>query len=296
MKILFATDGSDYSRAAARFLARFPFAADDEITVLHAISWVPFKDDKESHYAGLKRVKQEIAPRILDEAVTILKSTKAKISVALEEGYPDKTIFDGAAASGADLIIMGARGLRGFQSLIIGSVTRAVAMTSPKSALIVKVTQETLPGKMRVLFATDGSEYSYAAARLLKVLPFPEETELSILHTIWPPVSDIPERFVMEIDERVKDDVMKARTIEYAESERILEGAKEFLRGRFETIEGFTKIGDPSLEILNAAATFHTDVIALGHRGLRGIRGMMGSVSRNVLIHAQCSVLIGKGE
>ncbi len=37
MKILLATDGSEYSDGAARFLARFEFSQADEITVLHVI-------------------------------------------------------------------------------------------------------------------------------------------------------------------------------------------------------------------------------------------------------------------
>ncbi|NOZ68981.1 MAG: universal stress protein, partial [Deferribacteres bacterium] len=41
MKILLATDGSEYSDEAARFLTRLDLSADDEIVVLHALSWTP---------------------------------------------------------------------------------------------------------------------------------------------------------------------------------------------------------------------------------------------------------------
>jgi len=41
-------------------------------------------------------------------------------------------------------------------------------------------------------------------------------------------------------------------------------------------------------------AAIKADIIAVGSRGLRGIKGALGSVSRHVLNHAECSVLIGK--
>lgn len=59
-------------------------------------------------------------------------------------------------------------------------------------------------------------------------------------------------------------------------------------------INVLSEIGDASSEILNTAERLKADVIAVGCRGLRGIKGMMGSVSRNVIVHSKCSVLIGK--
>jgi len=77
-------------------------------------------------------------------------------------------------------------------------------------------------------------------------------------------------------------------------SERIIEQAREYLRGRFNNINVLSKEGDPSTEILEASEELKTDIIAVGCRGLRGIKGMMGSVSRNILTHSKSSVLIGK--
>lgn len=42
MKILLATGGSEWSEAAARFLARFDFTPAVEITVLHVVPGAPF--------------------------------------------------------------------------------------------------------------------------------------------------------------------------------------------------------------------------------------------------------------
>jgi nucleotide-binding universal stress UspA family protein len=90
MKIVLATDGSEYSELAVRFLACLNLSPDDEITVFHAVSWYPLYYEKEYYYETLKEIKQEIAPKILDRALYILRPVKAKISTEIEEGSPEQ--------------------------------------------------------------------------------------------------------------------------------------------------------------------------------------------------------------
>jgi nucleotide-binding universal stress UspA family protein len=293
MKILLATDGSEYSERAARFLASLRLSPEDEITVLHVVSWVPFNYDAESYRESLKEIKKKIAPKILDSTLQLLVEVKARISTAITDGAPEKYIIDVARGSGMDMIVMGARGIKGIKSLIVGSVTKAVALNAAMPVFVTKrPVRETRP--MKILFATDGSDYSIAAARFLSLVPFPEDTEMTVFNAIRSDFSDIPERFVMEVDDRMKEIVAEKRTGEFAESERILEDAGGLLEDRFSNLKTVWKVGDPSVEILKAAESLETDIVAVGCRGMRGIRGMMGSVSRNVLNHAACSVFIGR--
>ncbi|MEW6002194.1 MAG: universal stress protein [Nitrospirota bacterium] len=294
MKILLAADGSEYSDLAAKFLTRLNLSLEDEITILHVISWVPFEYDRESYYESLKQIKIEIAPKILDTALDILKPVSARISTAILDGAPDKYIIDFAVDSNIDLIVMGARGLKGIKLFALGSVTRSVAINSPKPVLVIRQSPWEEEGKMRILFATDGSDHANATVNLLNFIPFPDDTEITIFNVIRSVLSDIPERFVMEINDRIKEVVSRGRAMEFAESEKIIEQARRYLIKRFPKINLLTKFGDPSTEILNEAEVLKADVIALGSRGLRGIKGMMGSVSRNILGQSKSSVLIGK--
>jgi nucleotide-binding universal stress UspA family protein len=294
MKILLATDGSECSEGAARFLTQMNFTSEDEITVLHVISRIPFKDDTESYHASLMQAKQEIAPGILDSCADILQPLSAKISTALLDGYPDKSIVEQAADSGADLTVVGARGIKGIKSLFIGSVTRAVAAHSPKPTLVIKRPQWEISGRLKVLFATDGSDHADGTGRFLASLPLPDDTEITIINVIWPTLRDIPERYTMAINDRFKAAVARERTEEYADSEKVIRKAREYLAKRFKNINELTVIGDPSEEILNEAEKLNADIIAVGSKGLRGVKGMLGSVSRNILGHSRCSVLIGK--
>ncbi len=294
MKLLLPTDGSDYSEGAARFLTQLSFTPDDEITVLHVISWVPFQDDVQSYHASLKRIKQDIAPKILDSTLGILKPLPSRMSVESIEGYPDKSIIEAAETSGADLIVMGARGLKGLKQLIVGSVTRSVAINSPKPVLAIKPPQFSPSAKLNIIFATDGSDHANAAGAFLKSLPFSRDSKINVLNVVWSAVADIPERLSLEIKDEIKEEVARARSMEFAESEKIIGPAVTDLKKRFSNVNGFTRAGDPSIEILSLAEELKADIIFVGCRGLKGVKGMLGSVSRNILSHSKCSVLIGK--
>lgn len=294
MKIVLATDGSEYSELAAHFLTRLGLTSNDEITVLHVISSVPTKDDRQSYYISLKKIKQEVAPRILDSAINILKDLNVKISTAIIDAYPDKGIIDGAVESGSDLIVMGARGLRGIRSYLIGSVTRSVVINSPLPVLIIKPSKGKTVGKLKILYATDGSEYSKETGIILTSIPFPEYSAITILNVNPSDYISIPDRFLVEVGDRVKEVVTRIREAEAIRTDTIVREARNILSRRFKNIDVSVRFGDPSIEILNEAASQKADIIAVGSSGLRGIKGMLGSVSRYILGHSECSALVGK--
>ncbi|MDA8432891.1 MAG: universal stress protein [Nitrospiraceae bacterium] len=294
MKILLATDGSACSEGAARFLTCLGLGAADEVTVFHAVSWVPFLYDRQSYVETLTEIRREIAPKILDATLAILETTGAKLSTAIVDGAADYYIVDAAVKSGMDMIVMGARGVKGIESIFVGSVTKSVSMTSPLPVLVTKMPVCGRQKRMKILLATDGSEYSVSAGKMLTRVPFPADAELTLLNVVWSDFSDIPERFVLEVNERIKEVVAETRSAELREAERIAEQARAELSGRFGEVAVMTRIGDPSAEILKAAEAVGADLITVGCRGLRGIKGMMGSVSRNILAHSKCAVLIGR--
>jgi nucleotide-binding universal stress UspA family protein len=301
MKILLATDGSEYSDNAARFLTRFNWTPADSISVFHAIYAIPFRSDQKFYFSQLQAIKKELAPRIMDAAFDALKPVRAAISGEIEEGppnqcAPESCIMTAAEKSGADLIVMGARGLKGIGSVFVGSVTREVAINSAKPVLIVRPPAQPASSPVRILLATDGSDCSHATTELLASIPFSENAEITIANIHSSSFSDIPERYALEVNERIKEVVAGSRTLEFAESEKIINQARQTLSKRFKLIHVLPRTGDPSTEIVKAGNEAGADIIAVGSRGLRGIKGLLGSVSRNVMNHAGCSVLIGKSQ
>lgn len=294
MKILLATDGSEYSKGAARFLRNLKLSADDEITVFHAVYYIPFLYDEESYYGTLKEIRESIAPRIIDSILDILKPLDIRTSVAIADGPPEERIINTAVESGVDLIVMGARGVGGIEAFFIGSITRKVAIKSPAPVLITKLPLNEKPEEFKILFATDGSDYSSDTAKLLSELPFPDTAKIFIVHVMPLDLLDVPETFVPEVVERTTEIADEIRARRLAESERILDQAREYLSKRFRNIEILSESGNPSEKILQTAEALKADLIAAGSRGLTGIKGIMGSVSRNIITHSRCSVLIGK--
>jgi nucleotide-binding universal stress UspA family protein len=294
MKILLATDGSQYSELAAKFLRCLHLSFDDQITIFHAVYWIPFLYDKESYFSALKSIKEEIAPKVIDSVLTILKDMPVKISTAIIDGSPEQCIVDIAAESDMDLIVMGARGVKGIKSFFIGSVTNAVALHASKPVFITKPPGCHQAENLKLLFATDGSDHSIATEKILSEIPFPENTEITIVNVTSPVSSDMPQTFVPGINEKILDLAKQTKKIEGMTSENIIEQACEHLTGSFKNINILSKEGDVPTEILKASEELKTDIIAVGCRGLSGLKGMMGSASRNILTHSKCSVLIGK--
>ncbi|GBE06621.1 universal stress protein UspE [bacterium BMS3Abin10] len=294
MKILLTTDGSENSDGAAKFLNKLQFTADDEISIFYVIGWVPILSEWEALFPDFQVMRKDVAPKVLESCENILKTAKAKVSSSFMEGYPDKSIIDTAEDTGVDLVVMGARGKRGVGSYIVGSVTRLVTINSRKPVLVIRPLQWGISGSIKILFATDGSEHSDAMAKLIASMPFPDDTEITVLNVIPSPFEDIPERFAMEINDRIKRAVADARTREFKESGEIIEKTCQLLSNKYSRIEDMAKIGDPSAEILKTAEALKTNIIAVGSSGRRGIRGVLGSVSRHILNSSACSVLIGK--
>jgi nucleotide-binding universal stress UspA family protein len=292
MNILLATDGSAFSEAAATFLTCFGFTQKDTIHLYHVVSTVPYEDDFRQQVLQAIR---KFSPKILSACEECIKPIKATIMKEEGQGVPEDEIVKKAAKIDADLIVMGARGVKGIKSLFLGSVTRAVAALTDRPLLVTKTFSEEAGRPLKVLFATDGSGYAGATAAVLASLPFPPGSELTILTIAWSAVADIPDRYAMEINDAMKTELAKIRTAENADAEKIIDHAKAQFAGNFATVHGLVKGGDPTVEVLKTADEMKADLIAIGSRGLKGVKGMLGSVSRRVLGRAPCSVLIGKG-
>jgi nucleotide-binding universal stress UspA family protein len=296
MKILLATDGSEYSALAARLLSCLNLSPEDEILIFHAIYWLPHDYiDAKSYIDSIHRKKKEVAPRVIDATMEMLKSVRAKISTAIKDGLPEQCIVDAATDADADLIVMGARGIKGIKSFFIGSVTNSVALSGSTPVLISKPPGFRESGKLKILFANDGSNHAIDTGKFLSGIPFPDNTEITILNVVSAQFSlNIPESFYPAINKELIAIEQRSREMEFANSRRILEQAREYLSKSFSKVEVLSEVGDPSTEILKASETLKSDIIAVGCRGLRGLKGIMGSVSRNVFTHSKCSVLIGK--
>lgn len=137
--VVLAVDGSAWSRVAARLLARLPLPAGTMVvctTVVPSRSGGHGRAWADEALPIVETQERAAADRALDDAVSELGSGRSDVRREVRTGTPKQAILEAAEEHGADLIVVGARGLGGFEALVLGSVSRAVSKAAPCSVLV----------------------------------------------------------------------------------------------------------------------------------------------------------------
>lgn len=147
MKILLATDGSAYSKAAVEEIARKPFPPNTEVYVISVYELysllmatrLPFGGDAK-YYSKLDAEARDTAEEAVKDAVKTLKeeNTALLVSWAAIEGAPKEVILKEAEKFGADIIVVGSQGRGAISRFLLGSVSQAVALHASCSVEIVR--------------------------------------------------------------------------------------------------------------------------------------------------------------
>lgn len=146
MKILVATDGSDFSLAAAqKCCGMIAFKEDTVVRVFNVIETVtpaePFGMTGE-YYAIVQKAVRGVAAEIVETTRQVMYQEFGEREVDIETktvmGFPKKTIVEEAEDWEADLVVVGSHG-RGFWGRVfLGSVSDAVVRHAPCSVLVVR--------------------------------------------------------------------------------------------------------------------------------------------------------------
>lgn len=171
--VLVATDGSDMSRKAVKKAARIAAAFKARLTVLHVLLHGDRAEEASrlaeaehlvrdvsrsvtTDFGNVPATMQDLLARTHDteEAARVVSALGDAIveqaaGRARELGVPDVTtrvvpgdyakgILETAEAVGADLIVMGSRGLGGLKGLLLGSVSNKVTQHAACSVMAVR--------------------------------------------------------------------------------------------------------------------------------------------------------------
>ena len=149
-KILVAFDGSEPSRNALDHAVSIAVMWKAELTILSVVPQVMmpvFPDGglgaapiAATHMTDYQDRMREIYAKSLREVEDDVKEAfpDLKVSSRLLEGRPSSTIVEEAEKDGADLIVIGSRGLGGITGWILGSTSRRVVESCTKPVLVVK--------------------------------------------------------------------------------------------------------------------------------------------------------------
>lgn len=145
---------------------------------------------------------------------------------------------------------------------------------------------------MKVLIATDGSEYGTAAVETAANHLWFKGSELKVISVFDPPVPMGGELYM--IDTKVYEDASKAAenaAYKYVEDAAAMIG--QGVNGDNVTVTTGVLTGAPHRRIVEEAEEWGADLILIGSHGYsRWERVLLGSVSQNVAQHAKCSVWI----
>jgi nucleotide-binding universal stress UspA family protein len=141
-KLLVATDGSDFSTAAALRAVPLAKMAGASITVLFVQDTYPYTGIGEVSAAGLQAylatAREEAATAIGRIADAAKAQGVAIDSLVVEDHQAAKGIVNAAQSCGADLIVMGSHGRSGLAKLVLGSVAASVLGLSTVPVLVIK--------------------------------------------------------------------------------------------------------------------------------------------------------------
>jgi nucleotide-binding universal stress UspA family protein len=144
MKILLAIDGSTDSDAAVDEIARLPWPSNSEVKVLTVIETpiLPSIDPPwPVHLEGVEQAFRERAEATIQAAVLKLGMGECKTLKTAGEvviGMAKGVILDEAEKWGADLIVLGSRGLGALDRFLLGSVSHAVTQHAKCSVEVVR--------------------------------------------------------------------------------------------------------------------------------------------------------------
>ena len=145
----------------------------------------------------------------------------------------------------------------------------------------------------RILLAVDGSEPAQHAVEEVARMVWPEGTVVRIISVAEFPDLSLPSGLPYQMSSYAGVD----KAFEERAEQNLTEALSRFVeiaRGETEVISKVLK-GDPKTAILDEARTWRANLIAVGTHGYNAFeRFWLGSVSRAIVAHADCSVLISR--
>ncbi len=286
--ILLATDGSEGAEPAAR--AAIDLSKRMGAKLHAAYAWVPLPQFAHPSLVpeNYHLPYEEGAGRILDEQLGRIGQAGGSVSEAhLVAGRPADAILDLAERIGADLIVVGSRGLGSVKSLLVGSVSLGVVHHADRPVLVVR--GRSWP-PVRVVIGEDLSEDARGAAKVGLALGklLGAQTLLAHAYEGMPPHPETLPR-----DDRELYEVMVEKYL--ARVEPALEARAEELEDAYGVCPPIRVLEGESARVLSEVAEEGegTGLLVVGSRGLgAGGRMLLGSVSTKVLLAASGPVLV----
>jgi nucleotide-binding universal stress UspA family protein len=284
--LLIGIDGSDASKAAARYASALASALGDGAVLAFVNPPLePMSPDVVIPEAWSADLRQK-AKVLLEEAAAACAWTTPP-QRELADGPVAEMLLALAKTAGAELVVVGRSGHGPFAGAVLGSVSDRLVQIADRPVLVLPHDDSRGPpsGERRLRFArilvgVDGSAESRKAVAL--AVDLAERTNAQIILANAVPPSPIPAR--------VLPGYSWWEEAANAWGERVVRAEAASLSRPCETVVRFAR---PSIMLCSIAEERDVDLIVVGHRG-RGTtaRLLLGSVADEVLRTSQRPVLV----
>lgn len=300
MKVLLATDCSDQAMEAAKFLLTLPINRPLQVTVITALG-DPYGANPESTqhwFPELLRQERARAEHHQEQVANLLMPRCESVDKLCRPGHPVKVILNEAEDLGCELIVIGARGHSFLGRLLIGSVSDSVATHAKCSVLVVRPNAASDEGET-------ASDASPAGAHRLVIgydssRPAREAVE-EIVELGWAPETEVELVSVAPIYDYLLGNGLSTAAIANEEEifREMKQGGQEMSQRVRSTLPNThcevmhdQRVGDA---IVARAAKTNADLVVVGDSGHSLLDDfLLGSTSKYVLRHAECSVWISR--
>jgi nucleotide-binding universal stress UspA family protein len=293
MRVLLALDHSTASDQAIEYLRSLPFRQSVDLSIVTVISPVPFIDATAAGVPAdiggiLEEERRHFESRLADSMARFDDDSFRSVSGEVRIGSPAQELKTFADSNKVDLVVMGAVGHSALQRVLLGSVSDYVATHAEASTLVVRPHgngSASVPN--RILLALDCSDQDEQLAQWLQRLELSTSTEVHLVH-------------VMRLLTFYSQDVLQRATELWKEARASAEAhaksmAKTVDSCGFDVTSNVIAAAHVGDTLITYADDHECELIITGdhHRGKLS-RLFMGSVSRDVLRHASCSVLVAR--
>lgn len=243
-------------------------AAEQAIALSGAGTALVFVCVREQRGAGATRqttITTERAEMALETAVKYAREAGVDAAAEILPGHDPRAVLL-EEASRSDLLVVASHGGSRAIGIGFGSTASAAVHRAQVPVLVARRPPEGVGFLQRILVASDGSAGAERAVELVARIGHANQASVYLLSVDPGPHGD-PSR----------------TAVEAADLTTAL--------GRGPTV--VREAGEPSQRILELAASEHIALVAIGSRGLTGVRAL-GSVSERVAHRAPCSVLVAR--
>ena len=285
--VVAATDFSEPAEVGLAWAAQVARTHGARLLVVHAVAPPMPVADFAAPPLTVDQDLREAAQARLEAAVGGEALAGVEAETVLRDGTPAQAVLDVADEVGADLIVVGTRGLTGFRHLLLGSTAERIVQRAKAPVLSVHPGDPPPAGPPRtILVPTDFSEDAQAALEAATdcLGLAAEGTRVILLH-----VYHVPAEYRSY-----------GPTSSFA---RFTEEVSESFCGRLEELAAPLRAGDREVEvvcvqgipperIVHEAEERGADLIAMGTHGRSGVAHLLlGSTAERVVQHARCPVL-----